>query len=124
MEQSDDEDDGDVNSSGMGTIPVNVLKVMFAKRNAEEKDEEDMEDRDPVASSDGKENEDDLTEIETESDKQADLSFANGNVSKACDELKLMLWPECTVEQIGANRERLAYNGLEVLVLNSMMVWY
>ncbi len=69
--------------------------------NAVEKDEEDTEDVDPVASTGGKENKDDLTEIETESDKQVDLSFANGNASKACDELKLMLRPECTVEQIG-----------------------
>ena len=59
MAQSDDEDDGDVNCSGTGTIPMNVLKDMIAKMNAAERDEKDMEDRDPMASTDGKENEDD-----------------------------------------------------------------
>jgi hypothetical protein len=56
-----------------------------------------LDDENPVVSStDGKEKEDDLSE----SDK-ADLLFADGNSRKAYDELKLMLRPECTIEQIG-----------------------
>ncbi len=82
--ESDDKDDGAV-EIGVGSIPVDVLNDMIAELNAAE--EEGLDDENPVVSStDGKEKEDDLSE----SDK-ADLLFADGNSSKAYDELKLML---------------------------------
>jgi hypothetical protein len=81
--KSDDKDDGAV-EIGAGSIPADVLKDMISKLNAVE--EEGSDDENPVVSStDGKKKEDDLSE----SDK-ADLSFAEGNSSKAYDELKLM----------------------------------
>jgi hypothetical protein len=90
----DDKDDGAV-EIGAGLILADVLNDMIAKLNAAE--EEGSDDENPVVSStDEKEKEDDLFE----SDK-ADLLFADGNSRKACDELKLMIQPECTIEQIG-----------------------
>ena len=73
-------------------IPADVLNDMIAELNAAE--DKELDEKNPVVSStDGKEKEDDLSE----SDK-ADLLFADGNSSKAYDELKLMLRAECTIE--------------------------
>ncbi len=87
----DDKDDGAV-EIGAGLIPADVLNDMIAKLNAVEEEGSDDENH-VVSSTDGKEKEDDLSE----SDK-VDLSFADGNSSKAYDELKLMLRPECTIK--------------------------
>jgi hypothetical protein len=87
----------------VGAIPVDVIKNMIADMDAVEKSEDEMKD-------------DTNNKNETDGGKEASLSFANGNPSKAYQELKLMLRAECTIEEIGAH----ALNIMELLQLGKI----